>query len=123
MGKTVHFHPVSLTVIRAAVIYCGWRFGKITQTSINADQTRATYVAEVTLMPKEYADKSGKQQRRGINNCFAKDIRAITVWTTRRGKTYVSLETDIRRASRSDDQADDQVDEQEPEAQAVEFPF
>jgi len=123
MGKTVHFHPVSLTVIRAAAIYCGWRFGRINQVDVSESDRWAMYQCEITLIPEAAQPIGSKHFIDTLNACFSRDIKASSAWITKNGKTNCLLTTMLINDDQADDQADDQVDDPQPEAEQVEFPF
>jgi len=87
MGKKTRIHPVSLHVIRGAAEYCGFRFGKIKQTSNDNDLFRAIYDAEIVEMPRDLATKGTLLQiHHDLQECFVDDIRIEWVHMTKSGK-------------------------------------
>lgn len=85
MGKTTRFHPVSLHVIRGAAEYCGFKFGKIRQTSFESEAKFAEYEAEITRMPSFLSETGWGVVRRQLQHCFAVDITVENVWRSKSG--------------------------------------
>lgn len=95
MGKATLYHPVSLTVIRAAAIKCDWRFGKIKQLEANEDRFEARYIGEVDLNQKGYILVDKKALIQQVQDCFAEDVEITDIWTTRSGKVICEFTTRI----------------------------
>jgi len=91
MGKTTLYHPVPLSVIRGAAEYCGWKFGKIVQTSCHPDEGWARYTAAVQLIPERCNKMTIAQTRADLSSCFAADIEAMWLRETKGGAWIVDL--------------------------------
>lgn len=89
MGKVVHYHPVSLTVIRAAVIYNGFRFGRIKQTKVNVAEQTAHYTCQIIEDPFGKELMSVEQLQTELQNCFAADIVVTNVWRTKTSRKWM----------------------------------
>lgn len=76
MGKTTLYHPVPLSVIRGAVEYCGWKFGRIVQTSSEPTEGWARYTAQITVIPSRVEGTSPMVMLNDLRDCFAADIEA-----------------------------------------------
>jgi hypothetical protein len=96
MGRATLYHPVSLTVIRAAAIRCGWRFGKIIQEYASEETFTAHYNAEIDLQRKGFVLFEKQVLIHQINECFAGDVEIVDVWTNRSGRVFCSFNTSIR---------------------------
>lgn len=95
MGKATLYHPVSLTVIRAAAIACNWKFGKIKQEWANEDTFTACYLAEIDLGKTGYILVERDALIHQVQECFADDVLIRDIWTTRSGRILVKFETSI----------------------------
>jgi len=80
-------HPVSLHVIRGAVEYCGWKFGKIEQISLEVDAYFAEYECIIEKMPAGLEKQSWAVISRQLQHCFAADITLSNLWRSK-GGTY-----------------------------------
>jgi len=97
MGATTLYHPVSLMVIRAVAIHCGWRFGRIVQTSSDPANNRANYTVEITHGPGKHLGKPADEILKIIQACFVEDVRCHWVRLTKNGRLYVDLHVDINK--------------------------
>lgn len=88
MGKVVHYHPVSLTVLRAAAIYGGFRFGKISQTVVNSAEQMAVYIVEIVAFPDHLYPKEPEVIETALQGCFAADVKVASVYFTSRLKKW-----------------------------------
>lgn len=74
MGKKTLYHPISLNVIRGALEYCGITPGRITQTSVNSSDLRATYRLNLDRLPPELWARPLDYVSDAVQSCFAADI-------------------------------------------------
>lgn len=95
MGKTTLFHPVSLHVIRGAAEYCGWKFGKIVQTSNNPTDGWARYTAQIEITPARVENASPMERLNDLRDCFAADIEAHWLRQPKSDKWAVDLITHV----------------------------
>lgn len=95
MGKITLYHPVSLHVLRGALMYGGFTVGKFIQHNSNRDLQYATYEVEIKTWPDKIAQVSPELLKVHLNNCFASDVNFLQVWVTRSGKRMARLETHI----------------------------
>lgn len=97
MGKKTLYHPVSLHVLRGAVEYCGFKFGRLQQ--INSDPTglTATYRAVIEKAPKHCEGKSLEYVHFALQECFNADIKVLTVSATSHGAMTVRICSRIPR--------------------------
>jgi len=95
MGKITLYHPISLTVIRGAALYCNWKLGRIKQTEADAESTFASYICEIVSMPDGMEDMPNKVIRRQLQHCFLDDIEVRRVWTTVNGTWQARINVDL----------------------------
>lgn len=91
MGKKVHYHPISLHVIRGAAEYCGWKFRKITWMYGREENKRAAYTCEIEHLPRGSADWPVKTIKSQLQHCFMDDITVDSVWCRPDGKWLCHL--------------------------------
>lgn len=91
MGATTLFHPVSLHVIRGAVEYCGWKFGKIVQTGLDNAEQVARYRVEIERIPPESQNQPEMIMLNDLDNCFSTDIKCHWLRKTQKGVYMVDL--------------------------------
>ena len=103
MGKTTLYHPVSLHVIRGAVEYCGWKFKTIKQVDSNLEKGRASYIAEIEIMPNEVWLSSALEMEKQLQKCFMDDIRVYWLRKTRSGKYFCDLVVTVPESATIED--------------------
>lgn len=96
MGKTTHYHPLSLHVIRGAAEYCGWKFSKIAWVDGDEARKRATYVCLLSQLPRGAADWSLKTIKSQLQHCFMDDITVDKLWCLPGGDYMCSLIVDLQ---------------------------
>jgi hypothetical protein len=95
MGKTVHYHPMSLHVIRGAAEYCGWKFKKITWIHGRAETKRAAYMCEIDQMPRGAVDWPIRTIKDQLQHCFMDDITVDSVWCRPDGRWLCHIVVDL----------------------------
>jgi len=95
MGKKTLYHPVSLHVIRGAAEYCGFRFGKLTQTASDPTGYSARYIADLVDMPADCKDRALPYILARLNECFAADIHATELRAGTCHKIRATIKTRI----------------------------
>lgn len=95
MGKATLYHPVSLHVIRGAAEYCGWKFGKIKQTSYDPDEQWARYAAVIQIIPERLKNATPVVRLNDLRDCFARDIEAHWLRQTKSGVWTVDIITRV----------------------------
>jgi len=91
MGATTLYHPISLYVIRGAVEYCGWKFGRIKQLTANADLGTARYLCKIDTMPRNAINWPVKTYQSQLQHCFMDDIIVERVTAHSDGSAYCVL--------------------------------
>jgi len=92
MGATKHYHPISLHVIRGAAEYCGWKFGKIKQTSSSPTGGDARYICEIEKMPRGMEIFSIDTIEKQLQHCFMDDIVVKALYRNQARKWYCVIE-------------------------------
>lgn len=101
MGKVVLYHPVSLTVLRAAVIYNGYRFGRIHQIYVNTATETARYTCEIAHQPEGMGDYNPLSVKARLQDCFAADVTVLSVYfTPRKEKWMCTLQVSLRQSEK-----------------------
>jgi len=95
MGKITLYHPISLTVIRGAALYCGWKIGRIKQTEADPESTFASYIVEIVSMPDGMDDMPNRVIQRQFQHCFLDDVEVRRVWMTVGGAWQARLNIDL----------------------------
>jgi len=95
MGKHVKIHPVSPLVLRGALKYGGVEVGKLRQTSYHAEDCRATYETQITLLPANIRRKASDHITQYLNSLFSADVQFGSVWTTKAGNMYCEFATSV----------------------------
>jgi hypothetical protein len=95
MGKTTHYHPISLHVIRGAAEYCGWKFKKITWMFGREENKRAAYICQIDRMPRGAAGWTVEIIRKQLQHCFMDDITVEAVWCTADQRWLCKLVVDL----------------------------
>jgi len=95
MGKITLYHPISLTVIRGAALYCNWKIGRIKQTASDPESTFASYSCEIVSMPDGMEDMPNKVIKRQLQHCFLDDIEVKRIYQSVTGVWYASINVDL----------------------------
>jgi hypothetical protein len=95
MGKITLYHPISLTVIRGAALYCNWKIGRIKQTWSDQETTYAEYIMEIVGMPAGMDEHTNKVIAHQFQHCFLDDITVKRVWQTGNGSWQARVLVDL----------------------------
>jgi hypothetical protein len=100
MGKTTRVHPVSLHVLRGAAEYCGFHFGRLRQTKLNLEGTRAWYTAIIVEFPAGMdPDRAPVSTMLGaLRSCYASDVWVTALWRSRSGVWSADLDVELNRS-------------------------
>jgi len=95
MGKTTKYHPIPMSVIRGSAEYCGFKFGRIKQTQVNAEIGRAWYIVDVDVIPNKYRDLAINLLSQALQDCFVPQIEVGWARKSKSGQLRVDLLVDI----------------------------
>jgi len=84
MGKQTLYHPVPLSVIRGAVEYCSFKFGRIEQKKSAEQSGYAIYQAQVVKFAPGAENISVRQLHRVLQNCFNEEVVVLNVLINQR---------------------------------------
>lgn len=99
MGKTSLYHPVSLTALRGAAQYGGWKISRLHQLRSDVETGTAEYRATIEEGPKDYRDWPARAIRRQLGHCFMEDCEVTQVVVSDPGLVTVYLKVQLLGAA------------------------
>jgi hypothetical protein len=77
MGKKTLYHPISVTIIRGALEFCGVKPGRLTQRWSDLSIATAEYSLDIQRLPHDMDRLDATGLHRALAGCFAADITVM----------------------------------------------
>ena len=95
MGKSTLYHPVSLTTLRGAAEFGGWKLGKFRQVKVDRESNHAIYEVQIIKHPASLDDYSFASWRSVLSSLYSLDVTCALIWITKAGRYMALMESNL----------------------------